>query len=119
MRVRVGVGFEGRPGRGAETAFAIAQKNTDEWRLMIWHGEIEIAIAIEIAEAEIVWLRARREWRTRREGKIPIGLAEKDADRTVVAIANDYVGPAVVIEIGDADEARALAGCENGLPRGF
>lgn len=94
---------------GFETAFAVAQQDRDVRSASVSDDEIGIPVAVHILDSDVVGILAAREGRVRRRSEMAMAVVEQDTDGLVTGIANDDVGIAVVIDVGDGYGRRTLA----------
>src|SRR5215469_13815741 len=107
MRMRIG--GERRMERRFESAMAIAKKNRDVRRTRVGYDEIWIAVAIHVRDGDVVWPFTAGEGRARCGDEISISTIEQHAEAGVVAVRNDEVGLAIVIDVGDRYEGGAFS----------
>ena len=89
-----------RGGGGGKGAIAVVQKDADGAAGIVRHGQVGLAVAVEIAHRHTARIRAARAIRGGGGGKSAIAVVQEDADGAIVVIGHGQIGLAVAVEVG-------------------
>src|SRR5271157_316928 len=101
--------------RGLKSAPAIAEQNGEIRRLRVRNHQVKIAIAIEIAQRNVIRKRSGRTGCRRGRTEVPLAIAEEHRHGLAGSVGDEEVQLAVMIYIGDGDGPWALADGQNDL----
>ncbi len=98
------------PTAGTKTPGTVAQQHADVAGDEVGGDDVEVAIAIEVAQCDVLRHGADRVRGLRAEAAKAV--ADEHADGVVVGIGGDDVEVAIVIDIAKRDGRRIVAGSE-------
>ena len=116
MRMRVGVDVYRRSRRRTESASTVAEKNRDEWRLMVRNHQVEVSVPVHIGDRDVVREMSGNKGRSRWLVKLTLPVAEQHRYRARIGICHDEVRDAVMVHVGRRISISALCRRESSFP---